>query len=410
MRFEMVKSDATGDITTVDTSTLMPRIAATFDPWADNRWVLQTTYGHYSGKYSESQFAENTTVGNPTLLLGVYDGPSGQGRNFAPGFDPANYTIVTGNFPTANVFVDDGLSSPNTREFTASVGRQFNRGYGKVLYSWRTMTDFVEDFITLETGSTRVDQAGVTRNFANRVFRNSDEPQRDYQALQFQGRYAIASNWSLNGHYTVQLQNEGNFEGEGTNTPGISSIIGDYPEIFSADRHFPIGRLNDFQRNKVRLWTIFSPELGRFGRPDFSVLYRYDSPRTFSLAATGVPLTSTQLALASPYASRPSSQTVYFSERGSEEFEASHVIDLGANYQLPIFRDLGPWLEIEVINLFNATPLIEFDTTVRPDPSSPVDALGLPTAFIRGADFGQAIDAENFPQGRTFRMGLGFRF
>jgi hypothetical protein len=410
VRFEMVKSDATGDITTVDTSTLMPRLAATFDPTGTNRWVLQTTYGHYSGKYSESQFAENTSVGNPTLLLGVYNGPAGQGTRFAPGFNPANYTIATGNFPTANVFVDESLSSPNTREFTASVGRQFNRGYGKVLYSWRNMSDFVEDFITLDTGSTRVNQAGVTRNFANRVFRNSDAPDRDYQALQFQGRLALTSNWSLNGHYTVQLQNEGNFEGEGTNTPGISSIIGDYPELFSADRHFPAGRLNDFQRNKVRLWTIFSPELGPLGRPDFSVLYRYDSPRTFSLAATGVPLTETQLALAAPYASRPSSQTVYFGTRGSEEFESAHLIDVAANYQLPIFGDLGPWLKLEVINLFNQAPLIEFDSTVRPDPNSPRDALGLPTGFTRGTDFGRAIDADHFPLARTFRVGLGFRF
>lgn len=409
-RFETVSSDATGDITTVDTSTLMPRLAATFDPRGDGRWVLQGTYGHYSGKYSEAQFAENTTVGNPTLLLGVYNGPAGQGARFAPGFNPSNYDIVTGNFPTANVFVDEGLSSPNTQEFTASVGRQFNRGYGKVLYSWRNMNDFVEDFITLDTGSTTVNQAGVTRRFANRVFRNSDVPERDYQGLQFQGRYALMNNWSLNGHWTVQLENEGNFEGEGTNTPGISSVIGDYPEIYDQERHFPIGRLNEYQQHKVRLWTIISPDLGRLGRPDFAVLYRFNSPLTYSLAATGVPLTPTQLQLASVYASRPSSQTLFFGERGTAEFESSHLVDFSANYQLPIFRDLGPWVKFEVLNAFNKTPLTAFNTTVTPDPSSPTDGLGLATGFIEGADFGQATDANNFPLPRTFRVALGFRF
>ena len=372
--------------------------------------MLQTTYGHYSGKYSESQFAENTNVGNPTLLLGVYDGPAGQGRSFAPGFDPANYEIVTGNFPTANVFVDDGLSSPTTREFTASAGTDFDAGYFKATYQWRRMEDFVEDFITLDTGQTRVSQAGVTRNFQNRIFRNSDEPERRYQALLFQSRYQFMPIWSVNGHWTVQLENEGNFEGEGTNTPGISSVIGDYPEIRDPQRHFPIGPFNDFQRHRARLWTIFSPDLGRVGRPDFSVMYRYDSPMRFSFSAEGVPISPVQLALLSAYASRPSSQTLYFEGRGSGEFEASHVFDAAFNYRLPIWRDLGPWVKVELINMFNTLPLIGFNTEVNPDPDSPVDALGLSTGFIRGDNFGEGEENVDFPLARTFRFAFGFRF
>ena len=410
VRFEDVNSEATGDITTVNTSTWMPRLGATFDTRGDGAVVLQTTYGHYSGKYSESQFAENTNVGNPTLLLGVYTGPAGQGRNFAPGFDPANYEIVTGNFPTANVFVDEGLSSPSTREFTASLGSNFNAGYVKALYQWRRTYDFVEDFITLDTGQTTVNQAGVTRNFQNRVFRNSDEPERRYQALMFQSRYQLRPNWSLSGHWTVQLQNEGNFEGEGTNTPGISSVIGDYPEIRDPQRHFPVGPFNEFQRNRARLWTIYSPDFARFGRPDFSVMYRYDSPLTFSYSAEGVPLTDVQLALLTDYASRPSSQTVYFEGRGTGEFEASHLFDAAFNYRLPVWRELGPWLKVEVINIFNNAPRIGFNTEVNLDANSPLDALGLPSRFTEGPRFGEAEEVEDFPLARTFRMALGFRF
>jgi hypothetical protein len=410
VRFEDVVSEATGDITTVDTSTWMPRLGATLDATGDGRWVLQTTYGHYSGKYSEAQFAENTNVGNPTLLLGVYNGPAGQGRSFAPGFDPANYEIVTGNFPTANVFVDEGLSSPTTREFTASAGTDFNDGYFKATYQWRRMEDFVEDFITLDTGQTTVSQAGVTRNFQNRIFRNSDEPERRYQAMLLQGRYQLMPSWSLNGHWTVQLENEGNFEGEGTNTPGISSVIGDYPEVRDAERHYPVGRFDDFQRHRARFWTIVSPDFGRMGRPDFSVMYRYDSPRAFSLAATGVPLTPEQTAALVAYASRPSSQILYFEGRGTGEFEAAHVFDAAFNYRIPIWRNLGPWFKFEVINVFNSQPLIGFNTAVTPDPASPRDALGLPTGFVEGPRFGEAEEVEDFPLARTFRMAFGFRF
>ena len=44
----------------------------------------------------------------------VYVGPDGQGYDYAPGFDLSNYVLIGGNFPTANVFFQDGLSSPLT--------------------------------------------------------------------------------------------------------------------------------------------------------------------------------------------------------------------------------------------------------------------------------------------------------
>jgi hypothetical protein len=51
------------------------------------------------------------------------------------------------------------------------------------------------------------------------VYRNTDEARREYQAMVLQSRYRLTDSWSVNGHYTVQLKNDGNYEGEGTNTP-----------------------------------------------------------------------------------------------------------------------------------------------------------------------------------------------
>src|SRR6185295_3989466 len=118
-RFEAVRGDPTGDITTVDTTGIVPRLGATYDLQGNGRTVLQVTYGHYSGKYSEAQFASNTAVGNPSVVVYGYTGPAGQGRDFAPGMNPASYTnIIAASFPTANIFVADGLHSPTVREFT----------------------------------------------------------------------------------------------------------------------------------------------------------------------------------------------------------------------------------------------------------------------------------------------------
>ena len=55
--------------------------------------MIQATYAHYAGKYSEAQFANNTNVANPSLTSATAT-PARPARawSFAPGFDPANYS------------------------------------------------------------------------------------------------------------------------------------------------------------------------------------------------------------------------------------------------------------------------------------------------------------------------------
>lgn len=419
VRLEAVRSEATGDIVGVDTTTIVPRLAASYDVNADGKVVLQTTYGHYAGKYSEAQFAENTNVGNPNFLGGTYAGPSGEGRNFSPGFNPANYPIEDGNFPTLNVFFDKDLSSPITREFTVSAGASLTqRGHVKATYTWRDVKDFVEDFISLDNGFTPVVRGGINfGTFTNVIFRNSDVPERQYQGLQFQGRYGLLNQLSLNGHWTIQLRNHGNFEGEAANQPGISSVIHDFPEIYSEARHYPSGRLNDFQRHKIRLWTVYHVGLGPFGSVDVAPLYRYNSALTYSLTALNQPLTAIQRTRGAAYPNLPSTQTVFFAERGSEEFAGYHLVDLGLQYQIPIWRTLRPWLKFDIYNVFNNEKLIEWNTVVRQDPASPADNLGLRTGFTKGPLFGQGTATTHYPRwvagengGRTFRLAVGFRY
>ena len=44
--------------------------------------------------------------------------------------------------------------------------------------------------------------------------RNTDQAKRDYLALQVQGRYRFQPNWTLDGHWTWEIENDGNFIGE----------------------------------------------------------------------------------------------------------------------------------------------------------------------------------------------------
>ena len=79
----------------------------------------------------------------------------------------------------------------------------------------------VEDFITIADGTTHVVFNGINAGtVSNVVYRNTDEAWREYQAMVLQSRYRFFDRLTVNGNYTVQLRNHGNYEGEGTNTPG----------------------------------------------------------------------------------------------------------------------------------------------------------------------------------------------
>ena len=421
IRAEKVTSEATGGIAGLDTGAVVPRLAVAYDPRGDGRYTFQATYSHYVGKYNESQFAANTNVGEPDELEAIYIGPAGQGLNFAPGFDPANYFTVAGTFPVQNVFFGDNLKSPRTKEFTLSGGGTLGtRGYAKLTYINRRASDFVEDFVTLDGGSTTVtgDDGTEFGTFSNIIYRNTDALERNYDGLQFQGRYQAAGNFLIDGSYTVQLRNEGNFEGESRNEPGSSSPAFDYPEITPENRYFPTGRLDDFQRHKIRLWGIYNLDIGAAGRVDVSGIWRYNSGLAYSISTDLVPTPEQTASLAAlGYVDGPADRTVYFGGRGTETFDGYGLFDLSVNYAIPVWDSLSPWIKFELFNAFNNDKQIRSNIAVDADPNSPVDELGIPTGFIEGPRFGEATSVDHFPQYianldglRTFRMSFGIRF
>ena len=425
-RFESVRSNATGDIITVDTTTIVPRLGVTYDLEGNGRTVVQASYGHYAGKYSEAQFAANTDVGNPSRVTYGYTGPAGQGRDFAPAFSLTNFaTIVSANFPTANISVADGLHSPTVREFTTSVGRELGtRGYARATYQFRRWFDFVEDTINLSNGIVNVNRNGANiGNLSRVVIGNTNGVDREYQALIVQSGYRFPRFVNVGAHYTVQLKNEGNSNVEAANQPGISSVFGDYPEILgpALDRYLPEGRLTDYQKHKVRVYGTYSQKMGRFGTVDLSPIWRIDSGQVFSYTASGVPLSAIELARNPGYPTNninsSTSQTLFFGQRGAGDFLGFGLLDLAATYSIPVFKAVKPWVKVEFYNVLNNDKLIAWDTTVTADPNSPKDANGLATGYVQGANFGKPTRDNQYPQpipgtngGRLFRMALGVRF
>ncbi len=91
--------------------------------------------------------------------------------------------------------------------------------------------------------------------------------------------------------------------------------------------------------------------------------------------------------------------------------------DVAATYNIPVFRTLRPYLNLTIYNALNNQKLIQWNTTVSQDTTTPVDGNGLRTGYRPGANFGKATANTQFPVpsiggtgGRTWRIAAGFRF
>jgi outer membrane receptor for ferrienterochelin and colicin len=436
-RFEHVKAVSTGDIVSIDSNRIVPRLGLSYNLKENGDQVVHVTYGQYSGRYNEAQIAPNSPVGNPAIIQSTYQGPAGQGYAFAPGTAVANYPISSSNSaasdPLQNVFITPGMKSPLVHEFSASYGSNLfkQKGYAEVSYVYRKTTSLIEDFQTVAGGSTDVVVQGVDAGrFTNINFQNTNLDDRQYQGMVFQGRYNLSNHWTVNGQYTLQFKNDGNYEGEGSNTPGSTSQLGNYPEILDPARSYPNGRLQDFQRSRLNAWTVYTLRMARAGDLSFSGLWNWNSARVFSLVARGQPLTSIQdgILQAAGYPDTPGTQTVYFGDRGSQEFSGYGIVNLSVNYNVPVFKTLRPWVKLDVFNLFDNLKTIAWNTAVSQNRAAGVDALGLATTYTLGANFGTATGntvsngfLTNIPAyplsfsgaaagGRTMRVAIGFRF
>ena len=251
---------------------------------------------------------------------------------------------------------------------------------------------------------------------------NTDQPTRDYQALIFQTTFRPRSAVTAGGDYTLQLRNHGNFVGETANQPGVPSIFGNFPEIYgpALDRLMPEGRLDGYQRHKLRVYGIYTQMFGRFGSLDLSPIWRVNSGSVYSHTAR-IRLTPEQLARNPGYSANEINrfvrETIFLGTRGQYDFKGYGVLDLAATYSIPAWRSVAPWLKVEIYNALNNQKQIMWDRTVGVDQDSPLDANGIPTGFVEGPRYGLATNDNQFPRpypgqngGRAFRAAFGIRF
>ena len=324
-------ANATGGISTVDVKTLVPRLGGRVRP---DRRRQDHPAGHLRPLRRQVQrravLAQLQRRQPRSLRDAVHRRRPARAANFAAGFDPANYTTtVSGTFPTANVFFADDARSPLTREYTVGAGAR-DRPEG---LRCARPTSIARRPTSSRTSSRSTAAAPPSAATACRRVRQHRLRQHRPRAARVPGvstcwaAYRFGPSLSVNGQWTVQLENDGNFEGEAANNPAIPSLIGDYPEVYVADRSFPMGRLDDFQRHKVRVWANYSLRHARV-RPA-----RRRAALPLQLAADLQPRGAVRGADARsrrrsiPATCRlPSSQPVFFGARGSQEFERLRAV------------------------------------------------------------------------------------
>ncbi len=414
VRYEDIVSKSESGIPEVGSDSIVPRLGVSYDVQGNGKYKVDVTYSEYSGKAIANQFGASSPAGNPALAYGIYLGPEGLGTNYAPGFDINNYFWFYFSNPLVTKDVDDSLKTPRTREFTVSGGMELPKGgYLKLTYSNRDQKDFVEDFTDRNSALVPVTVGPITGDLTEvQRITNTNEPTREYEALLLQGSYRILDNWTLGGNWTHELTNDGNFEGEAGQSPGISSTFGDFPEVFNAERNFPIGHLDNYQEDKIRLWTNYTIDMGRAGAIDIGGIYRYDSPLSFSYARTNFPLSTQQRLAGTGYRSLPAGQTLYFGERGAGEYESIQSIDLSLQYSIPVWKTLEPWIKFSATNITNEDGLVTFNTQINPvtTAGAPRDQYGLPTTYTKGVNFGKGTAAANYQIPREYFVSVGIRF
>jgi len=407
-RYEKTHSFATGGIIGIDTSNLVPRLGASYDPMGNGKYKFDVTYAQYVGRYNPGIVNRNTPVGSAALLYGYYTGPKGQGKDFAPGFDPANYKFYYARVNTANQIFEKGLHAPISNEWTVSGGAALtHNAFIKATLTDRKYTNLIENFIVIGAGCTNITLAGISAGCVDNVlYKNSDQSKREYQASELQGHYDITRNWSVDGNWTHQFKNDGNYEGEGGQALGTSAV-GDRPEIQSP-REVPTGRLQQFEANRLRAWTTYGLNFGHYGGLSAGLLWRYDSPQTFSYSAT-VARTNESKALNPGYHNQSNSVTLFFGDRGAGQYHAASLFDASLQYSLPISR-VTPWIKFDVRNVANTATLIAYNTAITADANSAKDALGYPTGFTKNATFGRPVSANSYTRPREYLVYAGVRF
>jgi hypothetical protein len=359
--------------------------------------------------------------------------------------------------PGVALKIGNNLRTPSSYEYAAGVSRQFGARLAlRADYVFRDYKDFYIARTDLSTGSVT---NNIGQSFDLTLYENDVDGKykRKYQGLTAQGTFRFGDRSNAGATYTLSRA-WGNLDGENVTSGGLvgggtgSAFVGaySYPEYVREEWNYPEGDLAIDQRHRARLWI-------NYGVPKVeglmvSLLQAIESGVPYG--AGGLPLTGSSSNGIDPrpyvtnpgYVSPPTgTPTAYlYTARDAFRTEGQRRTDFAANYDFGINsggKRVGLFMQAQVLNLFNqfqlcacgavsvfANPgapgtgagLQTIDRTIRTPPApstsgvvtfnpfttTPVEG----TNWVKGPNFGHALNRFAYTTPRTFRLTFGVRF
>ncbi len=423
-RFDQNDGKDSAGKTISDDSNISPRLGATYDFFGDGRFRANASYSRYVSRIQEG-IGGGQGGGNPSYFFYYYDGPqiggAGSGLDsfgvleelfkwfLSPAIGGTNNTsnLVGVSIPGLNTRFEGSLKSPNVDEFTIGLGAQIGaRGFVRVDYIDKEWSDFYHVFNVPHDQVENPIIAGQFLDFRT-TGNTSDLLERTYQAIQTQASYRLLDRLNLGASYTWS-EAVGNEIGETAGSGPAASTPGLYSEYKAYSQYNPVGFLPNDQTHRLRAWASYDQPLGFLGDLNVSVLQRFDSGTPYSAVAN---VNVANFVTNPGYATPPTANQYFFSDRGEFRGEDITATDLALNWTLPITR-VNIFVQGEMINVFNEQGVVtpSASTSVikafNPFTETPVEGVN----WRKNASFGKATGVASYQLPRTWRFSAGVRF
>lgn len=415
-RYEKWKGSQGNSLYAVPTfSDVTPRLGLTYDPKGDGAWQLNATYATYAGKANAAIVTAGTYVGNPAVYYYFYTGPDSEGvtaSSTTAGFRRSDYdsTPFYVSDATKNTKLRNGFKAPLTLEYTVGMKHKVNETTNfTMLYIHRNQTrmfeDYVGDFghVNIEGNDFSIIEWGnVADNEATRV----------YQALQGTwetSREMAGGRLYWRGNVTFSKL-EGNYEGDGGNSPGGGTVIGNYPKAQPNSLATAYGRLANDEPVRVKTQALWSRPIGNSSL-SLGFNFDYASGKPYTLSRTANTLTTVPEyvdAAGNTYAR-------VYGRRGQARFNDVYFLDFSAQWDGKIgpksgaTSRLGYFIKLTAFNVLNNIQQATWNVTsntarINPAPNSTNDV------YIANDRFGRATTPANFVGNRQMQVEVGLKF
>jgi len=226
-RFDNYKASANDTDATSGASGFSPRLGATYDVFGDQQWVLKASYCRYNAAVLEKITGSVSGAGSIGQERWNWNTALTGWRSLAEITNPTNYTTRAYTYvPTFNVMINPDMKAPTVDEIQLGTSYSlFTDKWGKgyfgatfVYKNWKNMMDF-------HNGNNPINTViGPWGPEFTEYWDNNPLAERKYTGVE------LVADWTWKdlhiGANATFSTLEGNYEGEGTNSPATGQGLG----------------------------------------------------------------------------------------------------------------------------------------------------------------------------------------